>query len=100
MSEQQPLSNKEALEQALNTKAEPAWDPIYQEGQEYSLDRANGMPGVALEVFEDHEVVRVTTRNMTSLTFPTRAAPQVEDGAVVFTNRDGRLIVPANGRAR
>src|SRR5687768_10899801 len=98
MSEQQPFSHTEAIEQALNTKAEPAWDPIYQDGQQYSLDYANGLAGVGLEVFEDHEVVRVTARNMTSLTFPTRAAPQVEDRAVVFTNREGRLTVPANGR--
>jgi Single-strand binding protein family len=97
MSEQQPLSNKEALEQALNAKAEPAWDPIYKEGQEFRLAQIDGLPGVGLEVFPDHEVVRVTTSNLTSLTFPTRAAPHIEGGAVVFTNRHGRLTVAANG---
>jgi hypothetical protein len=97
MSEQQPLSNKDALEEALNSKAEPAWDPIYRGGQQYALDYANGLPGVGLEVFPDHDLVRVTTRDMESLTFPTRAAAHIQDEAVVFTNKRSRLTVHASG---
>jgi hypothetical protein len=97
MSEQQPFSNTDAVEEALNSKAEPAWDPIYQGGQEFRLDYSDGLPGVGLEVFPDHDVVRVTTRDMESLTFPTRGAPHIEDGAVVFADRRSRLTVHADG---
>jgi hypothetical protein len=98
MSEQQPLSHKETLEEALNTRAFTAWDPVYRHGEQYALGYRNDLSGVSLEVFQRHDVVRVTSSDMTCLTFPTRGAPHIEERAVVFTNRHSRLTVHSDGQ--